>query len=198
MATRYYDEALKNKIASWVKDPNVQILGPNDVTTLLQTLAYDNNDSPIKLPIIAISKSRDIDVQSTNKKPLVFDGLMLDATTTKTLQVNAIPIGLYYQIDVYTRYYPECDEYIRNLVFNLITYPKMTITFPYNNVNFEHNAYLSLQTPISDTSDIPQRLVHGQFTRFTLRIGVDNAYLFSLPYEDNVYIDDCKVVEFKK
>ena len=55
----------------------------------------------------------------------------------------------------------------------------MTIEIPYNNSNLEYISYLSLQSPISDNSDIPQRLVPGQFTRMTLRFSLNDAYLFS-------------------
>ena len=43
---------------------------------------------------------------------------------------------------------------------------------------------------IEDTSDISERLFPGQFTRWTLRFDIVGAYLFSLPYVENVSISD--------
>ena len=39
MAIRYYDEALTEKIKSWVKDPDMRVLSPNDSTRLFQMKA---------------------------------------------------------------------------------------------------------------------------------------------------------------
>ena len=35
-----------------------------------------------------------------------------------------------------------------------------------------------------NNSDIPERLVSGQFTRMTMRIDIDDAYLFDVRYRD--------------
>ena len=39
MAIRFYDKALSAKIESWIKDPNMTILKPDEVTRLLQIQA---------------------------------------------------------------------------------------------------------------------------------------------------------------
>ena len=43
---------------------------------------------------------------------------------------------------------------------------------------------------VEDNSDVPQRLFSDQFVRWTIRFTIDDAYMFSLPYKDNVYITD--------
>ena len=55
----------------------------------------------------------------------------------------------------------------------------MTVAIPYNGSELEYISYLRIQSPISDNSDIPERLVPGQFTRMTLRFSLNDAYLFS-------------------
>ena len=42
---------------------------------------------------------------------------------------------------------------------------------------------------VEDTSDIPQRLFSGQFTRWSIRLTIDDAYLFSAPVEKNWSMD---------
>ena len=118
-----------------------------------------------------------------------FDGLMLDSDGKHTLQLNGIPIYLSYQLDIYTRRYDEGDELLREFVFKLVNNPQIVIELPYNNQKFKHVATIEMQTDIEDTSDISERLFPGQFTRWTLRFDIDGAYLFSLPYVDNVSID---------
>ena len=168
----------------------MRILRPNEVTRLFQMRADLTNDKPLKLPLIALSRETDIQLLSANKKPLTFDGMMKEANEEKTLQINAIPIQIGYQLDIYTRFFEEGDEYLRNFIFNFVNYPKLKITLPYNESNIEHNANITLIKTVEDNSDIAQRLFPGQFTRWTIKLLIEDAYLFSTPYVDNVSIDE--------
>lgn len=197
MALRLYDTALLNKIKGWVKDPNMTITGPDETGRLFSYVADVTDDKSIKLPLISLRRGRDIELHSTNKKPLTFDGATTSANKQKSIQLNAIPITIPYQLDIYTRYFAECDEYIRNFTFNLINFPQLTIVIPYNNINLDYEATITMGSTISDNSDIPERLMPGQFTRFTINLEITNAYLFSVPVRDNVFIDDIKDIEVK-
>ena len=108
-------------------DNKIKITGPEETRRLFQYRADVNNDEPIQLPLITLRRNREVNILSTNKKPLVFDGLTLNATKEKSDQLNGIPIHLSYQIDIYTRYERECDEYVRNFIFNIIKFPKIQI-----------------------------------------------------------------------
>ena len=157
MAIRYYDEALVEKIKSWVKDPNMKVLSPNDSTRLFQLKADLNNDKPLTLPFIAISRDSDIEIINTNKHALTYDGAHLEVDEDKSKQLNAIPIKISYQLDIYTKYFAEADEYLRNFIFNLINYPRLSIEIPYNNSKITHNFTIQLDSTVSDNSDIPER-----------------------------------------
>jgi len=197
MSVKLYDDAIVNKIRKWIKDDKVTVVIPEDSTRFFQIRADQGNDKPLNLPLIAISRDSTIDLRYTQKKPMSFDGMMLDATFDKTLQIDAIPITLNYQLDIYCRYAYEADEYMRNFVFNFINHPKIKVILPYNHIDYEHWSNIRLMSSIEDNSDIPQRLVGDQFVRWTIRFTVDDAYLFSLPYVDNVHIVgvDYEVVE---
>lgn len=188
MSVRFYDEALVDKIKAWSKNTNLTITSPNETARLFEITADENKDS-IKLPLIAIRRAPTIDLLSTNKKPLSFDAKTLEANERKSLQLNAISININYQIDIYTRFAEEADEYIRNFVFNIINFPKLLITLPYHDKDIKHVSNIRLQPTINDNSAIPERLVAGQFTRQTLSVFVDDAYLFDLRYRDNIMID---------
>lgn len=190
MAIRFYDEALYSKIQQWVKDPNMRILKPDEVRRLIQITADLTNDKPLKLPIIALSRLPDIDLKSVNKKPTTFDGMMIEANDNKTMQVNVIPITIEYQIDIYTRYIEEGDEYLRNFVFNLVNYPKLVVDIAYNGYHQQFNANITLVPKLSDTSDIPQRLFPDQFVRWTIGLLIEDAYLFSVPFVTNVKMEE--------
>ncbi len=198
MAIRYYDEAVYEKIKRWVKDPNMRILKPNESNRLFQMRADQQNDTPLTLPLIALSRDNDIQITSTAKKPLTYDGGHLAATKEKSKVLNGIPIKLTYQLDIYSKFFEEADEYVRNFVFNLINYPRVSIEIPYNNSKIVHDSTLLLESSISDNSDIQERLVSGQFTRMTLRFTIDDAYLFSVPFMDNWSIQEPGEIEVKE
>lgn len=184
MSVGLYDEALVAKLQGWTKDTQVSVVSPTESRRLFEVIADSTNDQPIQLPIIALKRVGGLHIINTGKKPLSFDGLTLDATHEIASQLNAIPISIPYQIDVYTRYLSEADEYVRNLVFNIINYPKLDIVIPYNDENYVHHSNMRLSGEVDDNSDIPERLIPGQFTRMTMRIDVDDAYLFDVRYRD--------------
>lgn len=188
MSVRFYDKALLEKIKAWSKNTNLTITSPDETTRLFDITADKNKDS-IKLPLIAIRRAPTVDILSTNKKPLSFDAKTLEANIKKSLQLNAIPININYQIDIYTRFAEEADEYVRNFVFNIINFSKLTVTLPYHDKDIKHVSNIRLQPTINDNSAIPERLVAGQFTRQTLAIYIDDAYLFDLRYRDNIMMD---------
>lgn len=208
MAMRYYDEALANKIRKWVRDDSIKITSPDETRRLFEYQADINNDKPIALPLVAIRRRRDVEIKNTNKNTLSFSGKRLKGAHKEdenglvycnVSTLNAIPIDLGYQIDIYTRYAEEADEYLRNFTFNLINHPEMEIDIPYNDAHYIHQCTLDMESPITDNSDIPERLVPGQFTRWTISLRVSNAYLFSVPIKKPYHVEGGEVkVEIDK
>lgn len=188
MALSLYDNALLDKIKKWVKE-DVTITGPDETRRLFEYVADTTEDKPIKLPLISLRRGRDITIQNTSKRPLTYDGATIAANLNKSIQLNAIPITIRYQLDIYTRYFKECDEFIRDFTFKLINFPTIKFTVPYNNINQEIEAHIKISDTITDNSDITERLSIGQFTRFTFNLEIDDAYLFSVPIRDNVTME---------
>lgn len=184
MSVNLYDEALLEKLKQWTLDTNIHVYGPQDTKQLFATIADENKDKEIQLPIIVLRRRGGFSILNTTKRPLSFDGATLDANHNKASQLNAIPISIGYQIDVYTRYFQEADEFARNIVFNIVNYPKVTVNIPYNNQNYKHDSNIRLQGEVEDTSDIPERLISGQFSRISMKIDIDDAYLFDVRYRD--------------
>ena len=188
MAVRFYDDALLAKLRKWTPEHQVQLTGVNETRRLFEIVADKSNDSPIKLPLIALSRNGGYTIQSKYKQPKSYNGSLIQATMDNGARLNAIPIGISYQLDIYSRYLAEADEYARNIVFNIINYPKLNIEIPYENVGITHDANIRLTTDVEDNSDIPERLIPGQFTRFTIGIDIDDAYLFDVRVKDNMSI----------
>lgn len=186
---RLYDDAFTEKIKKWTNDPNLTITSPDETRRVFQYRADIQDDKPIQLPLIALSRGKTLDVQNTSKKPSTFDSLVLEANDKKIITLQQIPIGLTYQIDIFTRYFSEADEYVRNFIFNIINYPKLNVVIPYNNINYTHTSNIRMISEVQDNSDIPERLIAGQFTRFTIGITVDDAYIWSVPIRDNLTLE---------
>ena len=196
MAIRFYDNAVTEKIKSWIKDPNLKVLGPDESTRLFQLRAEEHLDKPLTLPMIAISRDSDYQIVSTAKKALSYDGGHIAATEEKSELLNAIPIRISYQLDIYCKYFAEADEYAREFIFKLINNPNIRIELPYNDSKIVHDSSISLESTISDNSNIPERLIAGQFTRLSIRFNLDDAYLFSIPFMKNWNIEETnKIIE---
>ena len=188
MAISYYDEAITQKIKNWLADNSkLRVLSPDESNKLIQLMAEDTEDKPLKLPLIAISRNKDIEIESAIKQNRSFDGLVIaaDTTNTATVHMNVIPVKTLYQLDIYTKKQLEADEYVRQFLFKLINNPQIIVEIPYNNYIINHTANLRVLNSVSDTSDIPNHLFPGQFYRWTIQLELQDGFLFSIPYKKN-------------
>lgn len=190
MSVKLYDDALVEKLRNWTQNTQITIVGPDETRRLFEVVADKTQDKPIQLPLLVLTRPGGYTISDGSlwKKPMSYDGFTLDANYDQSSQLNAISIEISYQLDVYTRYLEQADEYARNLVFNIINFPKLTVNIPYNNENYKHVSNIRLQGEIEDNSDIPERLIPGQFTRYTMRFDIDDAYLWDVRYRDNYSI----------
>ena len=200
MAIRYYDDAIVQKLQRWLPEYiNLRILKPDETKRLIELIADDTKDKPVKMPFIALSRNTSFELLSNIKQPKSYDGLWLNNNRITvsgtqiedgagTAMFNAIPILPQYQIDIYTKTYEEGDELLRNVLFKLINNPAIYITIPYNNQNIKHIANIRVLTSITDNSGINERLFSGQFTRWTIQLEIHDAFLFSIPYKTNWHI----------
>ncbi len=179
MSIRLYDQAITEKIQKWVQDPNMSVLGPDQTAKLLQMRADQTKDKPISLPLIAISRDRNIPLILTNKRIAQFEGRTFNGNKDTIDHLNHVPIQLNYQLDIYTKFFEEADEYVRNFVFSIISHPKIVIEIPYNDSKLSYTCFMELREDIADNSDIPERLMPTQFYRMTLRFTLQDAQLFS-------------------
>lgn len=192
MSIALYDKALLDKISTWTKDTNVHVYSVDQTTRLFEMELDEKNDKPIQFPLIGISRNGGYRVTVRGKRPMSFDGFTLDASIKKSVQLNCIPISISYQLDVYTRYLEEADEITRNLVFNIINYPKLTVQIPYNSQNCQiilHDSNIRMEEEISDNSGIPERLSLGQFTRLSIPLTIDDAYLWDTRVRNNLMLE---------
>ena len=198
MAARYYDDAIAIKFSRWIPDTRkIRILKPDETERMFMLNAEDTNDENFKLPFIALSRNPTISLLESTKSNRTFDGYHMIDYSGKTAQLNAIPIQLQYQMDIYTKTYYEGDEYLREFIFKILNNPLIKIEIPYNGSHFTHTANIRLDSNIQDSSNIQQHHFAGQFTRWTLQFEIQDAFLFNLPYRKNwkVVFDGMEVSE---
>lgn len=184
MAISYYDEAVTQKIRGWLADNSpLRVLSPDESTRLIQLAAEESNDQPLQLPIIAISRNKDIEITSAIKQNMSFDGLILgqNTETAETIHLNVIPVKTTYQLDIYTKRRLEADEYVRQYLFKLINNPQIIVEIPYNGYHVRHTANLRVLDTVSDTSDISTHIFPGQFYKWTIQLELHDGFLFSIP-----------------
>ena len=188
MAISYYDDAITAKIKGWLADSSeLRVLNPDETNRVIELHAEDSGDAPLKLPLLAISRNKEIEIVNAIKQSKSFDGLVIkeDTINTATVHMNVIPVKTLYQLDIYTKRQLDADEYVRQFLFKLINNPQIIVEIPYNNYVIKHTANLRVLNSVSDTSDIPTRLFSGQFYRWTIQIELQDGFLFSIPYKKN-------------
>lgn len=186
MSVRLYDEALVNKIKSWLPTKTkLQVLRPDEVSRLYEINAQENSDQPIKLPLIAISRDPDVSLNLATWSSKSRDGYIYTRSEDKALMFKDIMIELNYQIDVYTKYAKEADSLLVELIYKLMLDNQITVDVKNEeNLDIKHVSTITLDPTVRDTSDISERVFPGQFTRWTLTVSIKDAHLFSLPVKD--------------
>ena len=200
MAFEYYDDALAGKLMKWTPtNLQLRVLKPDDTKRLMELKADDSRDKQLRLPFIALSRNNEIELLLNVKNPRSFDGLTLNKTEEKTLQMNVIPVKLQYQLDIFAKTQVEAEQYVREYLFKLINNPVIKIVIPYNGQEIPQIANIKVLSNVADTSDIPQRLFVGQFTRWTIQLEILDAFLYNLPYRQNwkIFIDEDEVLDPK-
>lgn len=193
MSVNLYDKALLDKLRRWTLDTAIVVTGVDESTALFSAIADQSNDKPIQLPLIALSRPGGFSIEEKYKQPKSYNGTKIAYSDKNGAKLNAIKISIPYQLDIYTRYQAEADEYIRNIVFNIINYPVVNIEIPYHDLGISHTSNIRLASDVEDNSDIPERLITGQFKRYTIDLVIDDAYLFDIRIKDNIRIVDISV-----
>lgn len=201
MAISYYDDAITEKLKGWLaSNSQLKILSPDETNRLLTLMADESGDKPVQLPLLTISRNKDLELTSAIKQNRSFDGKVLatNAADASTAHLNVLPIKTTYQIDIYTKRQLEADEYVRQYLFKLINNPQICVEIPYNGASITHTANLRVLSTVSDTSDVANRLFPGQFYRWTIQLELQDGFLFSIPYRRNWRVISVELVTAEK
>ncbi len=194
MSVSLYDKAVLDKLYKWGLNNSSTILAPDDIQNLYEVYSDKTNDKELVLPLICLNRNGNFTIQNVNKQPLSLNALTISRNRNHLETLNAIPIEIDYQLDIFTRKRAQADEYARELTFNFINYPELSIEIPYEGTNYVHNSTIILNGEVQDNSSIPERLIHGQFTRYTMTFKIINAYLFDVRIRDTIQGVEAKTI----
>ena len=190
IADRTNDKSIKLPIIA-IKRPNgFSITNPNKKPMTFDGLHMENELSLQLKELYRDKSTGKISEKEFNDR---YNALKKLIDNSSQAMLNAIPISISYDIDVYTRYQRENDLYIRNLIFNIINYPTLQIEFTYNGISMQTNANLILEETVTNTSSNVS-IFSDQICRQTLSVKIDDAYLWDVRVKGVVSLDYDQIV----
>jgi len=193
MSVYKYDEAIVRDLRHILQDNRIHIVPPENVFRLLARIDKDT----IELPAVSISR-RGWSLSGSRPHTMKFDGTLLvhvkddDTNTDKYVNLQAIPMSIMYQMDVWTKTREENDNIMRELIFYYSTHPTLNVEIPYgskDNVPYHHKFNIFFMEDIEDNSDIVNHMNRGEYFRQTISFYTDDAYLWKSTSRGPTVID---------
>ena len=175
-----YDNAIVEDLRLITKDSKktINIIPPSEYFDLVATLRSDD----IKLPLISLA--RPSWSLRNDKKPqtMIFEGVMIqnDEENDLVRNLQAIPIIINYQLDVWTNNRLENDMIMRELIWNYTLNRTLGINIRYKDINYKHTFNILSNDEIEDNSDIQEHKNLGRLFRQTITFYTDDAYLWKI------------------
>lgn len=155
----------------------VYITPPSEYFDLISSLKQDD----IKLPLISLSRPS-WNLLGTKPQAMIFEGVTIqdDRENDLVRNLQAIPIVINYQLDVWTNNRLENDLITREVIWNYTLNPTLTVNIPYKDIDYKHTFNLFLNNEIEDNSDIIEHKNLGRLFRQTISLYTDDAYLWKI------------------
>jgi len=103
MSVSLYDKAVLDKLYKWGLNNSSTILAPDDIQNLYEVYSDRTNDKELVLPLICLNRNGNFTIQNVNKQPLSLNALTISRNRNHLETLNAIPIEIDYQLDIFTR-----------------------------------------------------------------------------------------------
>lgn len=185
MSVYMYDEAIVEDLRLLLNDDRIHIVPVDNVFRLIARLNEDN----IEMPLISLTRTG---WQLADNKPqmMKFDGALAgyDRRDNSLKRVQAIPIRIGYQLDVWTKTRKENDNILRELIFYYSTHPTLIVNIEYG-LDITHDFNIFFDADIEDNSDIVEHRNRGEYFRQTVSIYTDDAYLWKSSSRNPSIID---------
>lgn len=180
MSVYYYDEAITSDFRRILHDGRVSIIPPENTFDLMAVLKDDN----VKFPMVTLNRLG-WSLSNNWNHYMLHDGstdkIYYDADNdlpALVMRMQAMPISINYQMDIWTATLQENDNIIRELMFYYRLNPTLEVHIPYGLDTF-HKFNIFFEPDVADNSDIPDHPNIGRYFRQTVSFYVDDAYLFN-------------------
>lgn len=180
---------LKSEDGTPKTNNKVYVTDVDDVFNIIGDLSEDRIDMPlVSLQRVGWS------IRDFKPQYMTFSGTIVeqetdeDDTVISEKRIQAIPIQVNYQLDVWTRDRITNDAIMRELIFYYTIRPTLLVKIPYG-LNLTHNFNIFFDPTVEDNSDIVEHKNRGQFFRQTIGVYTDDAYLWKSKIRKPVIID---------
>lgn len=171
---------------------NVYITSAENVFNIIGDLENDT----IQFPLISLTR---VGWSLSDQKPeMMTKAGMLDSIKQgvedeklKQIRLQALPITINYQLDVWTRTRIDNDALTRDLIWYYTLNPQLLVDIPHG-LDIQHVFNVFFENDVEDNSDIVEHQNRGQFFRQTLGLYVDDAYLWRSSVKNITTINETK------
>lgn len=180
-----------NKDGTPKTNNNVYITPVDNVFNIIGDISEDN----IKFPLISLSRTG-WSLQDFKPELMIKAGSFVGAKEgtdkkLKQIRLQAIPITINYQIDIWTRTRIDNDALTRDFIWYYTLHPQLLVDIPHG-LDVKHVFNIFFENDVEDNSDIVEHNNRGQFFRQTLGMYVDDAYLWRSSVKNVTTIDEVK------
>lgn len=156
----------------------VQITNQENVFNIIGDIENDN----IQFPIISITRTgwsiKDFSQEAQNNAGVLMGYMDEDEDgRVKQVRLQAIPIQINYQVDIWTQSRIDNDIIARELIWFYWQRPQMLVKIPHG-LDTTHVFNVAFELDITDNSDIAEHNSRGRYYRQTLGMYVDDGYLW--------------------
>lgn len=175
MSVNNYDVAIIEDLRQILQDDRIHIVPPENFFRLLARIDNDK----VEFPAISVVR-RGWSLSDSHPHMMKFDGTLLshDNEANEYIRLQAIPISISYQMDVWTKTRLENDNIMRELIFYYSTHPTLNVKVPYGQKTYYHKFNVFFDSDIEDNSDIANHMNTGEYFRQTISFYTDDAYLW--------------------
>ena len=172
----------------------IQITNSENVFEIIGDLENDN----IQFPIISLTRTG-WSIKDFHQETQTHLGALVDYIEPtdkkddrlKQVRLQAIPIKINYQVDIWTQNRADNDILARELIWFYTLNPQLLVKIPHG-LNAKHVFNVMFDFDIVDNSDIVEHNSKGRYYRQTLGLYVDDAYLWRSSVTNVPKIEDLK------
>jgi hypothetical protein len=184
MSVYLYDKSVVADLRNRLGDSRISIVPPEDFMSFVSQIDIDNPDRA-KFPAISIERPS-WSLSDSKPQYMKTSGILAEKTIVDNnihnnvyIRLQAMPIKISYQLDIWSVTREEDDNILRELIFYYRLHPTLKVTIPYQFTEpIQMNFNIEFGDTVDDNSDIVNHKNYGRLFRQTIPLFINDAYLF--------------------